>query len=203
MPRPAAPAAETADRILGAAYAVFAEKGYAGATSLAIATRARVSKRSLYELFGNKAGLVTALIERRTAEATQPRSQPVPANRAAMEAALRTFGAVLLEVLTRPSTTTIYRLVMLESERAPELARRLDERGRRPMAEALRTWLHAAAAAGLIRAERIDPMTDAFFGVLQGEVVISLLLGLRAAPDAAEIAARAAAAAEAALALAR
>jgi AcrR family transcriptional regulator len=203
MPRPATPAAATADRILEAAYAVFAERGYAGATSLAIATRARVSKRSLYEQFGSKAGLVAGLIERRTAEVTGPMNRPVPSTLAGLEAALREIGAVILETLTRPSTMTIWRLVMLEAGRAPELARRFDMRGRRPMAQALRVWLGAAAAAGLLPADRIGPMTTAFFGVLQADVVISLLLGLRTTPDAAEIAVRAAAATEAALALAR
>ena len=48
--------------ILEAAYDVLMERGYAGASTLEIATRARVSKRELYAEFGNKSGILQALI---------------------------------------------------------------------------------------------------------------------------------------------
>ena len=41
-------------RILEAAFAAFTKSGYAAASTLEIATRARVSKRELYALVGNK-----------------------------------------------------------------------------------------------------------------------------------------------------
>ncbi len=42
------------DRILAAALQALAESGYAATSTLEIATRAQVSKRELYALFGNK-----------------------------------------------------------------------------------------------------------------------------------------------------
>src|SRR5260221_12964717 len=48
--------------IVAAAYAVLMEKGFAGASTLEIARRARVSKRELYAEFGSKAGILEALI---------------------------------------------------------------------------------------------------------------------------------------------
>jgi hypothetical protein len=48
--------------ILEAAYHVLVERGYAGASTLEIATRARVSKRELYAEFGSKSGILRALI---------------------------------------------------------------------------------------------------------------------------------------------
>ena len=42
------------ERILAAAMETFMERGFANATTLEIATRARVSKRELYALGGNK-----------------------------------------------------------------------------------------------------------------------------------------------------
>jgi len=41
-------------RIIEAAFAVLMERGYAGASTIEIATRAKVSKRDLYALFGSK-----------------------------------------------------------------------------------------------------------------------------------------------------
>ena len=48
--------------ILIAAVSVLMEKGYARASTLEIATRARVSKRELYAEFGSKRGILEALI---------------------------------------------------------------------------------------------------------------------------------------------
>src|SRR5579872_5966383 len=48
--------------ILGAAFSVLMERGYAGASTLEIARRARVSKRELYAAFGSKEGILAALM---------------------------------------------------------------------------------------------------------------------------------------------
>src|SRR5215468_9606024 len=48
--------------LLEAAYSVLMERGYAGASTLEIARRARVSKRELYAEFGSKSGMLQALI---------------------------------------------------------------------------------------------------------------------------------------------
>jgi len=55
-------------RILEAAFAAFMKSGYAAASTLEIATRARVSKRELYALVGNKQEMLIACI-RMTREA--------------------------------------------------------------------------------------------------------------------------------------
>jgi AcrR family transcriptional regulator len=49
------------ERVLGAAFSAFQEFGYAGASTIEIATRAKVSKRELYRLFGNKRAIGAAL----------------------------------------------------------------------------------------------------------------------------------------------
>ena len=50
------------ERILLAAFAAFIERGYAETSTLEIATRAKVSKRELYALFGNKQAMLVACI---------------------------------------------------------------------------------------------------------------------------------------------
>src|SRR5215469_9231086 len=49
-------------RILEAAFAAFMKSGYATASTLEISTRARVSKRELYALVGNKQEMLIACI---------------------------------------------------------------------------------------------------------------------------------------------
>ena len=52
-------------RILEAAFAAFMKNGFANTSTLEIATRARVSKRELYTLVGNKQEMLIACISER------------------------------------------------------------------------------------------------------------------------------------------
>src|SRR5882757_714209 len=76
------PPAEDGDsmrkRILGAAFKLFVEKGYAGTSTLEIATRAKVSKRDLYASVGNKQAMLVAGITGRTAKMQLRPELPVP-----------------------------------------------------------------------------------------------------------------------------
>src|SRR5258708_13688660 len=79
--------------ILGAAFDVLMEQGYAGASTLEIATRAKVSKRELYAEFGNKAGILEALIATTPARMQVPLALPEPTHRTALAAILPQYGA--------------------------------------------------------------------------------------------------------------
>ena len=63
-PRPRARGSDgsTRERALTAAFAVFRKRGFSGASTLEIATRAQVSKRDLYALFGSKHAMLAACI---------------------------------------------------------------------------------------------------------------------------------------------
>src|SRR3979409_2284934 len=63
-------------RILGAAFSAFMESGYAQTSTLEIATRARVSKRELYSLFGNKEAMLVACITERAQRMKAPAHLP-------------------------------------------------------------------------------------------------------------------------------
>src|SRR5258708_36668775 len=82
MSRAKQPADEAAvrDRILDAAFEAFQAQGYAATSTLEIATRARVSKRELYALVGNKQKMLIAAIgerhERAAARGRAPAARP-------------------------------------------------------------------------------------------------------------------------------
>src|ERR1700752_882395 len=70
------------ERILEAAFEAFMKSGYAAASTLEIASRARVSKRELYSLVGNKHQMLIACIaERSRQRLTVPTELPVPCDR--------------------------------------------------------------------------------------------------------------------------
>jgi len=81
------------DRILEAAFAAFTKNGYAATSTLEIATRARVSKRELYALVGNKQEMLMACITERAKRFQVPADLPVPHDRESLAHLLASFGA--------------------------------------------------------------------------------------------------------------
>ena len=89
-------------RILGAALSAFMEGGYAQTSTLEIATRARVSKRELYALFGNKEAMLVACITERAQRLKAPLDLPELRNREILANVLTAFGTKLLTETTDP-----------------------------------------------------------------------------------------------------
>src|ERR1700681_1023598 len=73
------------ERILEAAFSAFMKNGYATTSTLEIATRARVSKRELYALVGNKQEMLIACISERAKRFDVPADLPVLRDRQTLE----------------------------------------------------------------------------------------------------------------------
>ena len=175
------------ERILSAAFAAFKEHGYARASTLEIATRAKVSKRELYALFGNKQQMLVTCIFERAQRMRLPADWPPLQDRRGLDAALVAFGQVLLREISDPDVIAVFRLAIAEAERSPEVAQALDTHGRQASCAALREMLERAQSAGLL--DRTDPgrMVAQFMALLLEDVVMSLALGLAKRPGPSEI----------------
>src|SRR5215467_12282919 len=84
------------ERILDAAFAAFMKSGYATASMLEIATRARVSKRELYALVGNKQEMLIACIRRRAKRFDVGAELPILRDRETLAQVLVSFGTKLV-----------------------------------------------------------------------------------------------------------
>jgi len=189
------------ERIMHAAFSLFMERGYDATSTLAIATRARVSKRDIYALFPHKRDILAVAIAERARRMRQPLDLPAARTRAGLVRTLAAHGAAVLRELTSPEVAAVYRLAIAESGHSRELAEAIEEHGRRPNEAMLGALLKAAHAAGLIGAREPRVMVRQFHGLLLGFLHIGVLLRIDAAPDAAAIEARAWEAAEALVAL--
>jgi AcrR family transcriptional regulator len=191
----------TRERVLKAAFAVFRKRGFSGASTLEIATRAQVSKRDLYALFGSKHAMLTACIRERASRMRQPLdlAAPVPISKEAVEATLIELGTSILRVACEADVLAVHRLAIAESDRAPEIARTLDSNGRGANHVALGAWLAKVQAQGFIGAGAPAAIAAHFLAVLWGGLLIQLLLRVRDAPAPDEIESRARAATEAIL----
>ncbi len=115
-------------RIVEAAFSAFMESGFAAASTLEIATRARVSKRELYALVGSKQEMLVACIRERARRLQMP-DLPEPHDRQALARTLETFGTQLLREVSDPTVIAVFRLAIAEAVRAPEVARALNSLG--------------------------------------------------------------------------
>jgi len=182
--------AEVRARILDAAFAAFMKSGYAATSTLEIATRARVSKRELYSLVGNKQEMLIACISARATRLQVPADLPVPRDRATLARVLASFGTRLVREITDPTVIAVFRLAIAEAVHAPEVAQALDAIGREASRAALRQIMAQSQASGLLNGRPVE-LAEQFGGLLWGNLMVSLLLGVATRPNSREAAARA------------
>jgi len=178
------------ERILEAAFRAFRKSGYATTSTLEIATRARVSKRELYALVGNKQEMLIACVSERAKRLDVPADLPVLRDRETLEQVLASFGTKLVREISDPTVIAVFRVAIAEAVQAPEVARALDSRGREASRAALRKIMARAQASGLLTGRPAE-LAEQFTGLLWGHLMVSLLLGVAERPNPREIAGRA------------
>ena len=178
-------------RILGAAFKLFVEKGYAGTSTLEIATRAKVSKPHLYASIGNKQAMLVACITRRTAKMQLRPEPPVPRRRQELALILNAYATSLLAEVSHPTVIATFRLAINEATRSPEVAQALEAAGRDPSRDALTDLFASAQSARVICAGDTSEMATRFLGLLWEGLMVSLLLEVTSTPKEDEIKRRA------------
>jgi AcrR family transcriptional regulator len=178
------------ERILEAAFAAFMESGYATTSTLEIATRARVSKRELYALVGNKQEMLIACISERAQRLDVPADLPELRDRETFAQVLTSFGTRFVREVSDPAVIAVFRLAIAEAIQAPEVARALNSIGRETSRAALRKIMAEAQASGLLTGRPAE-LAEQFAGLLWRDLMVSLLLGVAERPTAREISGRA------------
>jgi len=186
----AAPERQTDPRresILNAAFCVIMERGYERASTLDIATRAKVSKRELYALFQSKQDIFTECIAARAERMRRPLALPAPQDRATFLAVLTGFASTFLRELGSPAVIAVYRLAALEAERSPQVAQALETAGREANRAALIELLKSAQSCGFVGQGDPSAMATEFFSLLVGDLLVRLILRVTDPPSAKEI----------------
>jgi AcrR family transcriptional regulator len=190
------------ERILDAAFSAFMEAGYAATSTLEIATRARVSKRELYALVGNKQQMLEACVRERALRLRPPADLPELRDPETLHAVLVAFGTQLLREATDPTVVAVFRLAIAEAVHAPEVAHTLHALGPQTSRAALTRIMEQARSHGLLTG-RPPELAEQFAALLWGDLMIRLLLRVVDPPTPAEIGSRARGAASAFLELNR
>ncbi|WP_323771107.1 TetR/AcrR family transcriptional regulator [Antarctobacter sp.] len=174
--------AEREAQIAEAAYAVLAEKGFAGLSMLAVAKRAKASNETLYRWYGDKTGLFRALILRNAAQVTD-RLDALPVARVSLE----DLGAALLDMLLSERAVALNRAAAADASNT--LGPVLAEAGRGTVFPRLQAVFQQLDAAGSLRLQPAEAAA-LWVDLLVGDWQLRLVTAAMAAPDAAARAAR-------------
>ncbi|WP_247644396.1 TetR/AcrR family transcriptional regulator [Brucella intermedia] len=151
----------------------------------AIIERTGGSKRTIYSEFGSKEGLFLALVADNADRAISALSLDYT-TQSDLPDMLTTFGNHLLDVYMSPSVLGIYRIIITEAGRFPDLARVFYEKGPGRTTAHLAKVLQAAADRKEIQIG--DPLLVAghFVGMIRDNLHLQVVLGLRPPPTEGE-----------------
>ena len=173
-------------QVLAAARAEFLRHGFAATNMDKIARVAGVSKATVYAHFGSKEELFAAMVAtncRRIAESLAEETlEGLP-----VRAALTQIDRQFLSFLLSPDTQAIYRVVVSEAPRFPDLGRRFYAAGPQNTRGRIARYLERASARGLIRLDDPVRATELFLGMLIGPRHLKRVLGLEPPPPPAEL----------------
>lgn len=162
------------DQISAVAEGVFLERGYAETTMQLIAERAGASKETLYRHFGCKEALFSEVMRRRSALLTGGGEAELSGP---PERVLLDLASTLLHFLGRPESVCLYRVVVAESPREPELGRIFYEQGPGRIIERLSIYLKLAAGRGELRIADAGLAARLFIGaVIAHHQILRLVL---------------------------
>ena len=144
---------EKEQRILAAALRVFSSQGYSGAVLDHIAAEAGVSKPTLYQYFGNKEALFSAVLDDATGQFLQPFTKTAGKP---MVTVLLDFGFHYADFVLRPDLLSLTRLVIGEAERFPEIRRNYHRSSPQQALSGIIAYLQTLTAEGKLEVEDFE-----------------------------------------------
>ncbi|GGS36055.1 TetR/AcrR family transcriptional regulator [Actinokineospora fastidiosa] len=172
--------------IIEAATRLFLDAGYAGTSLAKVAEAAGVSKATLFKQFPTKAALFDAIVtESWTVEDDGDDFRPPTGD---LRAGLTAIGRRYVTLLTRPGMAALFRIVIAELPRFPELGKAHFERGKMPYFDSVRRYLDTENALGTAKLDDTELAATQFLGMISNYVFWPRMLLIDWSPDDASIA---------------
>ena len=164
--------------ILQAAEDLFLEQGYENTTLAEIVRMSRGSLATLYEMFGNKQGLLHA-IARRWSGATLAKSfdGKGPPSQSKIDL-LREYARHQAEVMRSPHTVALMRMMISEGFRDRSFARQTYDDLHRPAIRELSSLFAQWTAAGDSDFDRPEAAAELFLSLVAGNFALNALAGV-------------------------
>ena len=174
------------DQVLDGARTVFMRDGFEGASVDDIVREAGVSKATLYSYFPDKRLLFLEVAKaecRAQSEAAVAQIGETDDLREAMTSAAKR----MVRFFTSDVGMQVYRIVVGESQRFPELGREFFETGPAQVREILRAFLQKGIDEGKLRIEDLDLAVDQFPELCKAGLHMPMAIGIREKPTDDEI----------------
>lgn len=162
------------EKVLAAAFDVFAAKGFDGATMAEIAAAAEVSKRTLYERYADKADLFRGLL---AWGARENLPEKLPAGKFDAGEALVRHAEAVLSAIMRPESVDLMRIVAAASPRFPEIGKMFDEMTRAASLKIVKALGWKLSKEKRIHVSDYDAFASDFIGLLRGDIYFRALAG--------------------------
>jgi AcrR family transcriptional regulator len=171
-------------RLLDAAAAVFLAHGYSAATTDMIQRQAGVSKATLYATVGGKEAMFAAVIERQCARmaASIQAIKPAPGD---LARTLSELGHAYLTTVVSEVGLNLFRVVVAESSRFPDLSRRFYLAGPRVVTMVVVAHLEQAVQAGAVDVHTVgvEAAASQFVNLVRAEGQLECLMHPEARPS--------------------
>jgi TetR/AcrR family transcriptional repressor of mexJK operon len=173
-------------QILEGAAAVFAADGYEGASMARIASVAGVSKGTLYNHFDSKAALFTAYVSDKCDHFLAHAFESANHGDDPSEV-LRGIGKRMVQMMLSETGLAIYRVVIAEAAKFPNLARGFFQAGPARAIGTLADWLTEETRRGRLAVAAPAFAAEQFFHLCQSGLVLRRRLEMLPDPSAGEI----------------
>ncbi|WP_018688377.1 TetR/AcrR family transcriptional regulator [Ahrensia kielensis] len=165
--------------VLEAALGLLVEGGEKAITTAGIARAANCSKESLYKWFGDRDGILAAMITYQASKVRVSARLGGPSQSAeAFRAELEVFANDLLTVLSGETSLALNRLAIGQGSREGSvLGNLLIERGRKTVRERAMVLLQSGQLAGVLRFDDRAAAFDTLYSLVVGDFHVRMLLG--------------------------
>ena len=181
-------------KILEEASQIFLEKGYERACIDDLIARVGGSKRTIYNEFGSKEGLFTAMITQIVDDHARIILKGLDIDEqsgVSLRQAVLDHGRHLVHVVFAPDVLAFYRTIIAEGQRFPNLAKAFYDAGPARSMKRFAEVLERFREKGEIDVDDCDVASQQFAGLIRDGHHLAILLGLAPPPCADEMEARA------------
>ena len=164
--------------VLEEALRLLVSGGEKALTTAGVARAANCSKESLYKWFGDRDGLMEAMIAYQASKVRTGDGTLANLNRAGLEKLLQEFANGLLDVLSGDVSLALNRLAIGQASReSSQLGEMLLERGRRQIGRRATALLISAKRAGLIAFDDANEAYETLYGLIVRDLHVRMMLG--------------------------
>ncbi|MDV3480078.1 TetR/AcrR family transcriptional regulator [Sphingobium yanoikuyae] len=172
--------------ILKTAGKLFLERGFAGTSMGEIASGGAGSKGTIYTYFRSKEELFLAFMTEEIKARASMTFDPLQSAEGVRKA-LTDLGHRYVRLLTDPTTSALFRVVVHEVPHFPEIGRLFNDAGPKAAKRRLADYLDGCIERGKLKIDDVPMAVEQFLMLCQARIMQDFLFGLRGVPTEQDI----------------